>query len=177
MSAIQGLDCFLRQDLFDASSWGKMYKSSLFSSVRFPKGMIHEDIGTTYKTFLLSQTIVFIPDKLYFYFQRQGSLLHSKRSFNSYWNGIKLVEQQKNDVCKYYPNLLNAANNRCFSMYCYVYLNNFINGDQQLAEYSWKKIRELRCSILFNIKSRRKAKYAALASFAGQKVFCYLGSK
>jgi glycosyltransferase involved in cell wall biosynthesis len=55
-------------------SCNKVYKSELFSSVRFPIGKFHEDSFTTYKLFLLANKIAFTKRKLYFYRQHEKSI-------------------------------------------------------------------------------------------------------
>ena len=52
------------------TSWGKLYKASLFASIHFPNGKIHEDEYTTYKLLYLSKKTVFLNESHYFYYQR-----------------------------------------------------------------------------------------------------------
>lgn len=54
---------------------GKIYKTSLFSDIRFPKGKIHEDEYTTYKLLYRASKTVFLNIPLYFYFQRNDSIM------------------------------------------------------------------------------------------------------
>lgn len=53
--------------------WNKIYKSSLFEKVRFPKGFIYEDQGTTYKLFHNANSIYVFPGSFYNYFKRTDS--------------------------------------------------------------------------------------------------------
>lgn len=56
----------------------KLFKRSLFDSVRFPQGIIvNEDVATVYKLILGAKKISFIQQGLFFYVQRQGSSLNS----------------------------------------------------------------------------------------------------
>lgn len=57
------------------TAWGKLYKASLFSDIRFPKGKIHEDECTTYKLLYRASKTVFLNTPLYFYFQRNDSIM------------------------------------------------------------------------------------------------------
>lgn len=75
---------------FSMSAWGKLYAASLFENdpfatskplpIRFPDGKLHEDVGTTYKLVLNSQSIAFTPEKLYNYRQNPSSI--TKQSFS-----------------------------------------------------------------------------------------------
>lgn len=48
--------------------------------IRFPEGMLHEDVGTTYKLVINAGKIAFTPEKLYYYRQNPGSI--TQQSFS-----------------------------------------------------------------------------------------------
>lgn len=56
-------------------AWNKLYKAELFEEIRYPYGKIHEDEFTTYKTIDLANRIAYTEENLYFYVQRQGSIM------------------------------------------------------------------------------------------------------
>lgn len=62
-------------------TWGKLYKKNIFvhEECRFPEGMNYEDVATSYKFFYYCKTLVVLPDVLYFYYQRPGSIVKTKR--------------------------------------------------------------------------------------------------
>lgn len=174
LSPVEGLSTYMLQDLFDASAWGKLYSSNLFTYVRYPEGKNYEDIGTTFKLFCNSTKISCISSPLYCYLQRENSILHNKTNTKTLWDGIEMVELQEKEVVKVFPELLYPAICRCFSMYCHVLKDSISSDDMELKEYAWKKIREERIFILKTKKCRKKAKIAALISFLGKKVFMTL---
>ena len=55
-----------------------MFKKSLFESIRFPKGKVFEDIYTMSPIFQKANKIVFNDIPLYYYRQREGSILHNQ---------------------------------------------------------------------------------------------------
>lgn len=61
-------------------AWNKLYHCSLFEHVRYPKGKVHEDEFTTYKLLYQAQKIVYIEAPLYFYVQRENSIMGQKIS-------------------------------------------------------------------------------------------------
>lgn len=61
-------------------AWNKLYHRSLFEYVRYPKGKVHEDEFTTYKLLYQAQKIVYIEAPLYFYVQRENSIMGQKIS-------------------------------------------------------------------------------------------------
>ena len=58
-------------------AWNKVYKRCVFDDVRYPVGYTWEDLGTTYKLLLNANSIFCTPEKLYYYRQRKGSIIHS----------------------------------------------------------------------------------------------------
>lgn len=55
----------------------KLFKMSLFEDVRFPKGRIHEDVATIYKIIDKADKVLEIKNKLYFYIQRNNSIMNN----------------------------------------------------------------------------------------------------
>ncbi len=54
--------------------WDKLYKRELFAQVRFPVGRSYEDSAVMYLLFDRAQTICQVPEYLYYYIKRSGSL-------------------------------------------------------------------------------------------------------
>ena len=59
----------------------RLYDASVFRDVRFPVGMLYEDLAVLMPVMQNSQTVVFTPQRLYYYRQRQGSII---TTFNSH---------------------------------------------------------------------------------------------
>ncbi|MCR4731566.1 MAG: glycosyltransferase [Saccharofermentans sp.] len=55
-------------------SWGKIYKTELFSDIAFPVGMIFEDEITTLSVFKKSSKISYTVEALYYYVMTAGSI-------------------------------------------------------------------------------------------------------
>ena len=60
---------------FSVNAWNKLYKKELFSSLRYPKGMLYEDLALTYKLIDLCKTVVYTKAKKYAYVQRESSIM------------------------------------------------------------------------------------------------------
>ena len=60
--------------------WNKLYKLELFkkNNIRFPVGKLHEDNYTTYKLYYFSNGVYFVNKKLYYYLQRNDSIMGKK---------------------------------------------------------------------------------------------------
>ena len=57
-------------------SWNKLYKKELFNDIRFPYGKKMEDLGTTYLIFNKCNIVTYNSKQLYYYLQREDSILH-----------------------------------------------------------------------------------------------------
>lgn len=108
-------DCITRmcyQGDIDTSAWAKLYETSVFKSIRYPKRKLFEDIGTTYKTFLASKYIACGFEPKYYYDIRDNSI--TTTSFNIH--KLDLLEQtdrMAEEVMAIYPELKNAVLSRC----------------------------------------------------------------
>lgn len=60
--------------------WNKIYKKDLFEEIRFPKGKLHEDEFTTYKLLHKAKNVVDSNIPIYYYRQREGSIMQSEFS-------------------------------------------------------------------------------------------------
>jgi glycosyltransferase involved in cell wall biosynthesis len=59
------------------AAWGKLYRRTIFmgkSPLRYPVGRLYEDQFVTYKAYFSADIVTVIPDVLYFYVKRTGSI-------------------------------------------------------------------------------------------------------
>lgn len=92
-------------------AWSKLYKRKVFENVRYPVGRAFEDIATTYKTFLNSKKICYLPQELYFYRKRKGSIIDNMKE--SSLNDLFVIRKERYDFFKEkYPEAAKA----CFEM-------------------------------------------------------------
>ena len=62
---------------FRAVAWNKLYLSQLLKGEKYPVGKHHEDEFFTYRIFGKAQKLVYVDKPMYYYLQRQGSIMHS----------------------------------------------------------------------------------------------------
>lgn len=58
-------------------AWGKLYRRSLWQTIKFPFGLLYEDYATIYRVIAQCQTVAIAPIPLYYYRVRSGSIMHS----------------------------------------------------------------------------------------------------
>lgn len=86
----------------------KLYRHRIWKDMRFPVGRLYEDALTTYKAFDLADRIAQIPDGLYHYRIREGSIMTSKFSLKTV--GISDVWKENYLFCKEnYPRVADTA--------------------------------------------------------------------
>ena len=68
------------------SACNKLYRTSLFEEINYPKGKLYEDLATVPIQIYRSQKVVKVNEPLYFYRQRSGSIQHKidERVFHIY---------------------------------------------------------------------------------------------
>lgn len=69
-----------RDGAYNVVAWNKLYHKSLFESVRYPKGRIHEDEATTHKLFYQAERVAFVYRFLYGYYTGGTSITRDKFS-------------------------------------------------------------------------------------------------
>ena len=79
LSNIQALNhLLLTFDVNFEVAWNKLYKRNLFfnkDNIRYPYGKLHEDTYTTYKLLYYANNIAVFNEPLYYYVQRNGSIM------------------------------------------------------------------------------------------------------
>lgn len=67
----------LNNSFYYVPACNKLYKKTIFDSIKFPEGRIHEDEFTVHYIFDACQKVVSIEKELYFYVQRDNSIMHT----------------------------------------------------------------------------------------------------
>lgn len=101
---------------YSTVAWTKLYKTSLFATIRYPVGELYEDTSTTYKLFYAADRVVMIPEKLYHYRMRDGSIMHTSWSEKNLI-GLKVMEDRLEFFKdKQLPNLVSKTICRCYEL-------------------------------------------------------------
>lgn len=86
--------------------WNKLYRSTLFTNVRFPVGEIHEDNATFYQIIGASQRFVYIEGQYYYYFQRPNSIMNQGYSDQRARIVYKNIDRLEEYLINTYPQLM-----------------------------------------------------------------------
>ncbi|MGN1282524.1 MAG: glycosyltransferase family 2 protein [Limosilactobacillus sp.] len=71
--AIKGLI----EDTIGNFAWNKIYRREIFRDIKYPVGKYFEDLATMYKVFNSAKSIGILNEFLYYYYQRDDSIMHS----------------------------------------------------------------------------------------------------
>ena len=104
----QCIEMMCYHEEIDTAAYAKMIHRDLFENVRFPKGKIFEDIGTSYLLFDQCDKIICNFAPKYYYIIRENSIVTS--SFNEKkLDLIEMTNQMANYVDEKYPDLKEAT--------------------------------------------------------------------
>lgn len=98
MSGIEALDWHYTKkvSLFNlVCVWGKLYKSSIWTNIRFRENLIYEDIDVMPEIFLKIEKLLIISSSDYNYVQRSNSIMHTmeKNRTKYYKDAIEILER------------------------------------------------------------------------------------
>lgn len=172
-SGLEAIETMFYQEKFDTTAWGKMYKASLFEGIRYPKGLLFEDLPTTYRLFLKADKVVFKNVQSYYYLLRANSIEGAAFSPAKLDSGLKLMAMMDRDRDKLQP-IIKSFNCRMVSFSFHLMLQ--MPEDYANCKQFVDRIKSVRWSVLTDSKARKKARIACLLSYLGgfrlvQKIF------
>lgn len=160
------------------SPWGRLFKASLFEEIRFPLGIIYEDLAIIYPLLKRCRRITALGEVLYGYRQHESN---SMRVFSERRSAVLDVceglerHMQQEDV-----QYLDAVRSRLLSAYFNILLLSHQDkaADHKLTEdRCWNGIKRLRGKCLFDKQVRLKNKLGILASYGGRHLLCDIAGK
>ena len=107
-SASKGLSALIDENPFYQHVWDKIYKYSVIQGIQFEVGKQHEDVFWTYLIFGRAERITKINKTMYFYLQRESSIMGQGFSLRSLdflegkWNRLQYIK-------KFFPELVLQA--------------------------------------------------------------------
>lgn len=72
---------YIQTGAYYVVAWNKLYKRTLFETIRYPEGKIHEDEATTYRLFDLAKKCVVVDNALYGYYVGSGGTSITRNGF------------------------------------------------------------------------------------------------
>ena len=155
------------------SPWGRLFKATLFDGIRFPLGIIYEDLAIIYPLLRKCHRVVAIDDVLYGYRQHVSN---SMRVFSPKRAAVlEVCENLERQMQREDPQYVEAVRSRLLS----AYFNILLLGHQdksanhtQLEDRCWNGIKRLRYKCLLDPNVRAKNKLGIMASYMGRRFLC-----
>jgi glycosyltransferase involved in cell wall biosynthesis len=116
----KALNTLMLEENLTQTVWNKLYKADLIKDIYFEIGKINEDEFWTYQVFGKAQKIVKINAPLYYYLQRQGSIMNGEYNIKRL-DCLEALYMRMNYINKNFPRLSLIAKrsyiNTCFYHY------------------------------------------------------------
>ena len=120
-------------------SWNKLYARRLWDTVRFPVGKRFEDTWVRSKLYAQCQKVVVVDKELYFYRQREDSILHSGNHAQLVLESLEASKQDCDFLKTQYPHLQTQIN----AVFLTELMNAFINQPRDKEPLPAKAKKEL----------------------------------
>lgn len=132
-----------RSNSFCFGTVGKLYKSSIFDTIRYPEGVYYEDIYIGMDCLLEANKIVVGVDSFYHYRQNPNSTIRKFKD-KLYYDALKAAMHNLNTIKVFYPDLIDLAK-------MHIFLTKFYTLDLLLL--SQNKNEKLKNFLIRNLKN------------------------
>ena len=103
-SAADAMEQLIHDGVFHQYVWNKLYRREVIADIIFPKGKTNEDEFWTYQVFGNAAKVAKIPDVLYYYFQRPGSIMGETYSLKRL-DALEAKRQRQQYIDRKFPQL------------------------------------------------------------------------
>lgn len=137
----------------------KLYKRELVIDDPFPVGKLHEDQAAMYKIIGKCTKLVYTNKQIYFYRQRNSSIVHTHVTKDHLY-GLEAVKEQLEYIREHYPRIINAAEVRMAIVVCKWIpgLSYFSKEDKEMFRYLRRELMPFYESIIRNSRVTKALK-------------------
>lgn len=152
------------------SAWGRLFCAEVFQKVRFPEGLLYEDLAVLMPVMECVTTVVYTAQRLYYYRQRPGSILATFNVRRAHV--LDILEDLESRAPFEFPQHLKAIRSRLLSAYFNMLR---LASPQEVAfahitDRSWQGVKRLRWSCFFDSNVRFRNKAGVVLSFCGRAI-------
>jgi len=161
MTSEEAIPYLFNNKKFCNFAWNKLYKRELFNKVIFPVGKKMEDLGTTYKLMHKANIITYNPSHLYYYYQRDNSILHNiKKGF--YEDKLELSKERYTDLKQWYPKM---KENTVYYLKAIFDCIEYIDPNSDLVKETIASLKKIDKKAISSLTLNRKVKYILITGF------------
>lgn len=162
-------DIFYQKDLTH-SAWGRLYHAALFDQLRYPVGMLYEDLAIAYTLYSRTTRVAQCFTPLYNYLQRSTSILGTFKTQRTHV--LDILDALETQVKKQEPKLLPAVRSRRLSAHFNILLLCPDKPEyKSIRDRCWNGIRQLRTKCFIDPHIRLKNRLGIMASMLGKSRF------
>lgn len=174
ISSYDAIEKILYQRLPNGAQF-RLYKREIFDLIRFPEGILFEDVATIHKAFMKAQTVSMVDAKIYGYRIRENSIVRQKFSHKKKI-AIPITRNLYEEICSYNAKLKKAAAARAFAQNFHVFLQ-VPYADYDTRKEFWNEIKKYRWKVMFDTcrMVRLKNRLGALATLCGMNIAYKIG--
>ena len=164
---MEGIEKMFYQELFDTAAWCKIYHRSLFETgIRYPFGLIYEDLPTTYLLFLQADKIAFCNRVIYNYLLRANSIEGQPFKTNKLDSALKILNMIQSHSNELKP-VEKAVRCRMLSFCLHILLEMPTGYPDKRKQVLIDYVKRNRWKVLTDTRARKKARIGALISYLG----------
>lgn len=104
-------------------AWNKLFRREALGDIRFPTGRIHEDEFWTYKILHRAQKVIYLKETLYYYVQRDDSIMGAR----TYIKSLQRLDAYQERIQYYKSRKMVSYEYQMLNHYRY-FLTDFINN-------------------------------------------------
>ena len=155
------------QKKLNHSACSRIFETQLFNNIRFPEGMLYEDLAIIYPLLCKVEKVALINTPMYYYMHRQGSIITTMSLRRTHvLDHIERIEEQVTDEApQYLPAVRSRHLSACFNMLRLMPVDE--PKWQATKERCWDYIKNMRFLCIKDSKVRLKNKIACLLSYFG----------
>lgn len=167
MDSNKAIEKMFYQELFDTAAWCKIYHRSLFEDgIRYPKGILYEDLATTYLLMKRAKRVAFCNKIILYYLLRETSIEGQAFSVRKLESSLFIIDSIKSHEHEFLG-LEKAIRCRLFSLSMHILMEmpEYYPDDrkQVLIDY----VKANRWKVLVDMRARNKARVGAVISYFG----------
>ncbi len=150
------------------SAWGKIYRRELFQDTKFTEGIWYEDLDFLSRLLPKVKLFVQLDAPIYFYRQHQSSFMHSWSKGRE--DILNVTDDIYDRLLAEMPELKKAAADRRYAAHFFILglMYRYKVNYSELERRCIGVIKEHRCEVLGNPRSRLKTRVGALVSYLGK---------
>ena len=124
----EALRSLIREEEIKQTVWNKIYKRNIIDDIKFEVGKIHEDEYWTYQVIGNSKRVVHIDKPMYYYLQRENSIM-GKGYSEKRLHGIYSRKERLDYIQQKFPNIITDAKMSLFFTCVYQYQCLLLSSD------------------------------------------------